>query len=193
MPRAVLAHCWTGAPDHAWYPHFKESLQGEGVDVSVPSLPDSDNPYPPAWLNAFSDAVGNFDSRTLLAGHSLGCATVLRYLERMPLTRKPAGVLLVAGFLQSLGIAEIDAFHRGGFNWEYLRQRKDRIVVLLGTADPYLAERLPDEIRMFTETLGADVWLCAGGGHFSHNSGCRELPQAIAAARYLLEMKNGTH
>lgn len=188
MPEVILAHCWTGAPEQAWYPAFREALEAEGWRVAIPRLPASETPDPDAWLRSYAVAVGRPSRHTFLVGHSLGCATVLRLLERLPAETAIGGVLLVAGFARPLGIAAIDAFHAGDFDWDHLRRRGDRTAVLLGTEDPYLRGRLKQESDHFGAVLRADVWWCAGGGHFSHASGCRELPQAVSLVRHLAEL-----
>lgn len=195
MPDAVLAHCWTGAPEQAWYPSFRDELMAGGWNVRVPPLPNTDLPTPAEWLGAFSDAVGVPNADTLLVGHSLGCATVLRYLESLPDDVRLGGIVLVAAFSRPLGVPAIDAFHAGGFDWPRLQARPEPKRVILGGEDPYLKHRLGDECVHFARQFGADVILLAGAGHFSPASGCVRLPDVALACKQLLKRMDfdGTH
>ena len=46
--RAVIAHCWQGAPGVGWYPRAAQALAEQGHEVRVPLLPDA--PCLEAWL-----------------------------------------------------------------------------------------------------------------------------------------------
>jgi hypothetical protein len=44
MKRAVILHCWGGKSDYAWYPWAKTELEKQGYQVTVPDMPNTDNP-----------------------------------------------------------------------------------------------------------------------------------------------------
>lgn len=187
MPDVVLAHCWTGGPEQGWYPSFRSALEADGWRVRIPALPDSDTPSPAAWLQAFAAAAVPAHRDLVLAGHSLGCATVLAHLQALPEAARIGGVVLVAGFSRPLGIAAIDPFHALPFDWKRLKARPEPKVVILGSEDPYLRARLAAEIEHFEQALGAIVTVVPGAGHFSPASGCLQLPQAVHAVRRCLQ------
>ena len=196
MTEIVLAHCWTGAPDQAWYPALRNDMEAAGWTVRIPALPDSDAPSADAWRATFAQSVGTPHENLVLVGHSLGCMSVLRYLESLPVSQRIAGVVLVAAFSRPLGIAAIDPFHSPNLDWAALKARPEPKAVILGADDPYLRERLAAETEHFTGQLGADVLILARGGHFSPASGCVALPQVQQFARQFIKMResaNGTY
>lgn len=186
--RAVVAHCWTGKPQSGWYPALKSDLAENGWSTRIPKLPETDTPHPAEWLSAFRKAVDEPDENTVLIGHSLGCATVLAYLQSLSIAAPLAGVVLVAPFSRLLNIAAIDAFHAGGFDWKKLRSRAEPKRVLMGAQDRYLADRLEEECLHFSRELGADVLLLGKGDHFSPASGRTRLPQATRLVLECLEV-----
>lgn len=195
MSRAVLAHCWTGHPQSGWYPSWQSKMAAHDVRTRIPELPQTDTPNAHEWLAAFTAAVSDPDEKTVLVGHSLGCATVLAYLETLPLDVRLAGVVLVAPFSRPLNIAVIDGFHEQGFDWQRLCARAEPKRVVFGARDAYLVDRLQEECRHFSAVWGADVLLLAQGDHFSPSSH-RCFPQAATLALECLDTsgaKHGTH
>ncbi|NTU99187.1 hydrolase, partial [Candidatus Falkowbacteria bacterium] len=84
MKRAIIVHCWEGYPEYCWYPWVKEQLEARGFQVEVPALPETDLPQLSGWLPALQQLIGQPDEELYLIGHSLGCATIMRYLESLP-------------------------------------------------------------------------------------------------------------
>lgn len=193
MHELVLAHCWQGDPQQAWYPWARAQLEQAGWRVQVPQLPRAAKPDPSDWLKMFSDKVHATHAGMVLAGHSLGCATVLHYIEQLPVAAPLAGVVLVAPFAQPLGIPEIDSFHARGFDWPRMRGLPAPRTVILGGRDPYLGNRIEAECRHFSEQFGADVVLLPEAGHFSHAAGCRALPEFVAAVQRLVAKEGVGH
>lgn len=185
--KAVLAHCWTGQPQSGWYSSWQSTLAAHGVRTAIPALPQTDTPDASEWLDAFAAAVDEADEKTVLVGHSLGCATVLAYLETLPVDLCLGGVVLVAPFSKPLNIAVIDAFHARGFDWHKLHARREPKRVIFGARDAYLVDRLQEECRHFSTAWGADVLLLAQGDHFAPSS-CRSLPHAAVLAMECLEV-----
>ncbi len=81
-----------------------------GFNVEVPPMPAPDAPRLDAWLPALNRTVGEPDEQTLLMGQSIGCATVLRYLEHIGDNRRAGGAVMVAGFADAMGNNEISSF-----------------------------------------------------------------------------------
>lgn len=67
-----------------------------GIKVVIPSMPDIDHPDFINWLPFFSEAVGEVGEDDILVGHSIGRATVLRFLESLNEGQKVGGVVMVA-------------------------------------------------------------------------------------------------
>lgn len=175
MPkRLFIIHGWEQSPDSNWLPWLKTKLEAEGFDVKVPAMPDSDHPRMGAWVDCLAAAVGTPDEDCCFVGHSLGCITILRYLEGLK-EGEVGGAVLVSGFPESLGIGEIDNFFETPVNWAAVSLRCRRFIAITSDNDPYVPLRQGEILR---DMLGARL-VVKHQGHFSN--GLAELPDAYDA------------
>src|SRR3989338_4451975 len=110
MKRAIIIHCWEGVPEYCWYPQTKKDLEGLGFQVEVPAMPDTDMPKFGPWMEKLRKAVGTPDEELYLIGHSLGCITIMKYLEGLPDGVRIGGAIFVGGYMRSLGYEETENF-----------------------------------------------------------------------------------
>ncbi|HRZ30226.1 MAG TPA: alpha/beta hydrolase [Candidatus Paceibacterota bacterium] len=96
MKRIIIVHGWGGSPNDNWLPWLKTKLEELGHKVVVPSMPDADNPVIEKWVGKLAEVVGMPDAETYLIGHSIGCQTILRYLETI--NTRIGGAIFVAGW-----------------------------------------------------------------------------------------------
>ncbi len=165
MKRAVIVHCWGGYPEYCWYPWVKEKLEEKGFEVLVPAFPDTDNPKFEAWFSKFKEIVKEPDENLYLIGHSLGCITILRYLESLEENQKIGGVVLVAGFSQDIGFPEIKSFLEKPVDYEKVKKSvKNGITAIFSDNDPYVDLKFAE---IFKEKLGAKTIIKNNAGHFS--------------------------
>ncbi len=59
-------------------------------------MPSPSAPKIEEWVNKLKELVPNPDNETVFIGHSIGCQTILRYLEQLNLKTKVRKVVLVA-------------------------------------------------------------------------------------------------
>src|SRR3972149_7057895 len=95
MKRVFIVHRWGGSPTADWYPWLKKELEKKGFVVFVPEMPTPDAPKIKSWVETLRKAVGSPDKDTYLVGHSIGCQTILRYLETLRLNERVGGVVFV--------------------------------------------------------------------------------------------------
>ena len=185
--RVFFIHGWGGGSEEGWRPWLKERLEAKGFTVINLSMPDTDYPRMNEWVATLSDAVGEPDENCYFVGHSLGCITILRYLESLPPTtmvrglpegKKVGGALLVAAFTQDLGINEIKNFFIKDINWEKIKKHCDNFTVLLSDNDHYVPITYGD---IFKEKLNAKILIKHDLGHFNGNDVARELPPVLKA------------
>lgn len=81
--KAILIHGWEGSPDKGWFPWLKQKLENESWEVKAPQMPNPSNPEMEKWLEHLDSEIPNFDESYYLIGHSLGCITILRFLEHL--------------------------------------------------------------------------------------------------------------
>lgn len=106
MKRIILIHGWSANSHANWLPWLKSELQKRGHEVVVPDMPDTDSPLPEKWVNYLAKIIGTPDQDTYLIGHSMGCQTILKYLETTP--TPIGGALFVAGWFYLENIEDED-------------------------------------------------------------------------------------
>jgi len=100
--RVFLVHGWGGTPESNWLPWLRGQLKQKGFEVHVPQLPNTEVPRIDSWVKTLADSVGQADGQTYFIGHSMGCQTIVRYLETLPDEIQVGGAVFVAGFLKRL-------------------------------------------------------------------------------------------
>lgn len=189
MKRAVIVHCWSGCPEYCWYPYTKLELAVHGFNVLVPAMPETDAPKLSLWLPELRRVVGTPDDKTFLIGHSIGCATIMRYIESLPEGESIGGAMLVAGFTDDLGFGELSNFFETPLDFEKIKKHCKKFVAIHSNDDPYVSLRHSDILK---EVLDAQTIIKLNAKHFSGaadgEESCTELPDVVDA---LLEMSAG--
>ena len=184
MKCAFLIHGWEGYPEEGWRPWLKKELEQRDFEVFVPAMPDTVNPKMEAWVNHLIKIVEAPDSDCYFVGNSLGCITILRYLETLKENQKISGVVLVAGFSDDLGYSELKSFFQTPINWEKIKAGCSKFVVIHSNDDHVVPVRYANILK---EKLNAEVILEQNKKHFSGDDGIMELPSALAAVIKLSE------
>lgn len=176
MKRAFLIHGWEGRPEGAWRPWLKRELEEKGFSVTVPEMPDTNHPKREAWVGHLARVVGMPDKDCYFVGHSLGCITILRYLEGLKEGQRVGGTVLVAGFTDNLGYKELAGFFSTGIDWKKINTVCKSFVAIHSDNDPYVPMKHGD---VFNKELGAEVVVEHNKKHFGEEDGIMELPSAL--------------
>lgn len=180
--RVFLIHGWEGSPDEGWRPWLQEQLEDRGFAVKIPAMPDTKHPTIEAWVPFLQQAVGIADDQTYFVCHSLGCITVIRYLESLASSQHVGGSVFIAGFGNDLNYegynGELASFFRTPINWEKVKRVGQKFVVIHSEDDPWVAV---DQAKNLAEKLGVEPLLVSGFKHFSGDDGVTELPLALEA------------
>lgn len=179
MNRCVIIHGWEGYPEEGWFPWLRAELATRGFEVAVPAMTNSDKPQMVKWVQDLAHTVGTADPATYLVGHSLGCITILRYLEGLGPKIKIGGVVLVAGFANRLKYDEISHFFAAPVAWPTILLHCRKFEAIFSTNDPYVPLENSDT---FSRQLNARITLLDNRGHFSGpGDNCTKLPEALQA------------
>ncbi len=127
---------------------------------------------------------GHHNENTYFVGHSIGCQTILRYLESLPADKKVGGVNFVAGWFTLMNL-ETDEEKEIAKPWletpidfEKVKQHTEKFFVVFSDDD----EVVPQENKkLFGEWLGAKIATEHAKGHFSGSDGVKELPVILEA------------
>ncbi len=171
MKRVFIIHGWGGTTQSNWIPWLSSQLANKGFQVYVLEMPDTDNPKMDQWVSTLAKEVGKPDTNTYLVGHSMGCQTILRYLESLKSGKNVGGVLLVAGFLT---IKDEMMVGEGGdvlrpwvekkIDLDKVKAHCAKITAIQSTNDPYIPI---EDAKVFEKQLGARVQIIPNAGHFT--------------------------
>jgi len=181
MKRAIIVHCWEGYPEYCWYPWVKKELEAKGFQVGVPALPNTEKPKLDEWLPMLKEVIGQADEDLYLIGHSLGCITIMRYLESLEEKQKIGGAVFVAGFTENVGYDEIKTFFETPVDLDRIKSKAENgFVAIHSDDDPYVDLKYAD---LFKEKLGAEIIIKHNAKHFSGaiegEESCLELPDVV--------------
>lgn len=189
MKRVFIVHGWGGHPKEGWFPWLKKKLEEKGFKVFVPAMPDSEEPKIETWVPFLSQLVGSPDLDTFFVGHSIGCQTIIRYLETLPEGVKIGGAVFVAGWY-NLRNLETKKEKRIAGPWvntprndEKIKKAVNKAVAIFSDNDTFV---LPENQESWREKVGAKIIVEHNKGHFSGSDGVRSLPSALEA---VLKMK----
>jgi uncharacterized protein len=191
--RVFIIHGWEGKPDgNDWLPWLKKELEDKNFEVVVPAMPNTDEPKINVWVPFLSDLVGKPDKNTYLVGHSMGCQTILRYLETLE-GKKVGGAVFVAGFFNLINLSgdkerEIaKPWLEIKINLEKVIGASDKFIAIFSDNDPYVP--IGDR-EIFERQLGAEIIIERDKSHFDEGSGVLELPVALESVIKMSKDKN---
>ena len=183
MKRVFIVHGWGGSPESNWIPWLIGRLRDSGFEAHALHMPNAIDPKMGEWVAFLSNTVKNPDINTYLVGHSLGCQTILRYLESLGEGKIIGGVLLVAGFFtikKEVMFGDtarvLEPWVNSKIDLAAARSHAKRFVLILSDNDPYIP--LGDS-EIFEKGLGSKIIIMRGAGHLSASEGYRELHTAL--------------
>ncbi|MEW6748439.1 MAG: alpha/beta fold hydrolase [Candidatus Micrarchaeota archaeon] len=176
--KVFLFHCWGGDGRSCWSGWLQDELRVSGLEVLSPDFPETQNPELSDWLATVRKHVPKFEARAgwVFAGHSLGCPTILRLLESFGSDEQAELVILVAGFAKDLGIPQIRNFVEKDFDWEKIRSKAKRFVVINSDNDPYIQL---EEGERLAKLLNTELITEHGAGHINEGSGFTRYPRVL--------------
>ncbi|TSC96126.1 MAG: hypothetical protein Athens071426_661 [Parcubacteria group bacterium Athens0714_26] len=186
MKRVFIIHGWGGYPKEGWFPWLKKELQKKDFKVFVPQMPNAEYPKITAWVKKLKQEVGKVDKDTYFVGHSIGCQTILRYLEFLKTGEKIGGVVFVAGWV-NLNIKAIEEEQEGSskivmpwikssIKWGEVKKRINKIIMIFSTNDPVVPL---GDVKVFKKKLKPKIIICKNKGHFIGSDGVVKLPVVL--------------
>ena len=166
--QAYIVHGYDASPQSHWFAQLKEKLEANGVKTEILSLPEPAAPKLDEWLAVLKERV-ILGEQTYLVGHSLGCPTILNFLQKYGTNDGVAGVTLVSGLAKPLrGFEILDEFTSGGFDFALIKSRALNRAVI-AAKDDYV---VPFEFsRELADQLDAKFYPVQKGGHFLDRDG----------------------
>ena len=182
--RVFVIHGWEGYPEEGWRPWLRKKLEKRGYTVFIPAMPNTKHPKMNEWLRHLKKIVGTPDENCYFVGHSLGCITILRYLETLKKGQKIGGAIFFAGFVSNLGFDVIGSFFKKPINWKKIKSHCKKFIAVHSDNDPYVSLHYG---KIFKKKLDAKVIIKHNMKHFSGDDGIFVLPIALESVIKLSE------
>ena len=187
MRKIIIVHGWAHGPHKDWLPWLRVKLEKKGYEVLVPDMPDPNLPIIEKWVGHLSDMMGTAgpDKDTYFIGHSVGCQTILRYLDvhHFGPLETVGGAVFVAGWfnLENLEDEETKTIAKPWLeipiNSAKIRTMLPKSTLIISDNDPYGA--FEENKQKFSE-IGSKIVVLHDAGHITFRDGFMELPQALS-------------
>ncbi|MDP0499194.1 MAG: alpha/beta hydrolase [Verrucomicrobiota bacterium JB022] len=167
-------------PRSHWFPWLRRRLAADGLQAQVVALPAPTNPQPAPWQQALARAVGQPGPTTSIVAHSLGCLTLLHYLQSRPAV-KVGAVVLVAGFYEVLDrYPNLQPFFEPALDFGQLRGQAQAYRVIASRDDTHVPL---ERTQALAQALHAPLKETNRCGHFLAEDGVSRLPLALDLLR----------
>ncbi|MFH1978265.1 MAG: alpha/beta fold hydrolase [Candidatus Aenigmatarchaeota archaeon] len=184
MTRVFIIHGWGGHPEKEWFFWLKQKLEPKGIEVHVLKMPNTDEPTIEEWVSFLREQVGEPDKNTYFVGHSIGCQTIIRYLEALPEDAKVGGAVFVSGWFtlkpiikEEEGAEEIaEPWIKTPISWNKVRIHTKNFTAFFSDNDYYVPV---ENSEIFKENLGAKIIVEKNKGHFSEEDGIKQVPYVL--------------
>ena len=164
-----IIHGVYSKPEENWFPWLKDELEKKGCEVFVPKFPTPIGQSLENWMNVIRKYEDRINNETVMAGHSLGAAFILNYLEQTD--REIRAAILVSGFHVQIR-SDYDKINRTfvdkKFNWERIAENCENFFVVGSDNDEYIPESVT---RQLAFNLDAELHLIRNGGHLNSGAG----------------------
>lgn len=186
MKRIFIVHGYTGYPEKGWFPWLKAELEKLGLEVSVPAMPNTNDPKFEEWLPHLQKTISSPDEDTYLVGHSLGCPTILRYLESLSDDQVIGGALLVAGFAEPLPhLSKLNSFTEGIWNDEKVKNHAKKIAIINSDNDQAVPYFNGEHVR---DRFNAELITVHNMGHINEKAGIKEVPFVLDKLKEIMSL-----
>lgn len=165
MKQALILHGTDASPEANWFRWLESILKTVGYKVWLPQLPNSSTPNVKTYNNfLLSNGDFEFDTETIIIGHSSGAVEILSLLQQLPDDVSIGDVYLVSAFKDNLDWNALDGIFTEPFNYALIKEKARSITLIHSDNDPYVPQEHP---RYLAKQLGARLLVLGGQGHFN--------------------------
>ena len=107
--KVYLIHGWgKSSVSTPWFEPLTEGLVKKGFEVKAFDMPGTEEPKIEEWVEYLRENISDVDENTYLVGHSIGCQTIMRFLEKLHKHKKVAGCAFVSPWLDLINLDQED-------------------------------------------------------------------------------------
>lgn len=168
MKNALILHGTSGYPQENWFDWLRQELESRQWKVWVPQLPRAEKPSIKRY-NEFllSEEDWEFNSETVIIGHSSGAVAILGLLQDLPEDIKIDRCYLVGVFKDDLGWDKLDELFETPFDFEKIKNKSNKFTFIHSDDDPYCPL---EHAEYLSEKLNGELIVKPGQKHFSTGS-----------------------
>lgn len=168
--KVIMVHGWGGNNKDGWFKPLREKLEEQDFEVIAPPMPDTLHPKIETWAGKLKEVSGEINNNTYLIGHSIGCQTIMRFLEGLEEKIKVGGAIFVAGWFNLTDKTWDDKYTREianpwiktSIDFKKVLKHLKKTLAIFSTDDPYVP--LSDS-ESFKKNLNAEVIIIKDRGH----------------------------
>ncbi len=191
MNKIYIIHCWDGTKEDGWYPWLDKELSNKNNKVYRLNMPNTANPKIEEWVSFLDKQIETLDDKTFFIGHSIGCQTILRYLQTKDIC-KVGGILFVAPWLDLLdyAIEDEDSYNTAKpwltipIDFEKIKKFTNNISCIFSDNDYFVSL---DQKDKFEELLNAKTIIVNNKGHISQDDNVYELKEILEECKKMLK------
>lgn len=168
MKKVYMIHGWGESSEDSWFPWLKKELEKKKIKVRIFDMPESENPKIETWVKHLEENVKDVDENTYFIGHSIGCQTIMRFLEKMHKHKKIGGCIFVSGWFNLINLEpeEMKIAHpwlTSPVEFSRIIDHCNNFLAIFSRDDPYVPL---EDSEIFREKLGARIFIEKNKGHF---------------------------
>ncbi len=166
MKQIILVHRWDGSPEADWYPWLQQELAKRQITLKILKMPNPSVPEIKAWVKTLEREVKTLNTKTYFIGHSIGCQTILRFLEKK--NKEIGGAVFVAGwFTLNLETEEEKQIAKPWLETliDFKKVKIKKCIAIFSEDDPFVPQEANSQ--RFKEELNAKIIIEKGKGHYN--------------------------
>ena len=189
--KIYIVHCWDGTKEDGWYPWLDKELSNDDNMVYRFNMPNTNIPKIDEWVSFLDKQVDELDENTYFIGHSIGCQTIMRYLQTKDIC-KIGGILFVAPWLDLLyyAISDEESYNTAkpwlteNIDFEKIKKFTNNINCIFSDDDYFVSLEQKDK---FEKLLNANTVVVSGKGHISQEDNVYELKEILDECKKMIK------
>jgi hypothetical protein len=177
--KVYLIHGWgKSSSTLPWFKPLAEKLLEKGFEVEAFDMPNTDEPKIEEWVNYLKSNISDVSENTYFVGHSIGCQTIMRFLEKLHRHKKIAGCAFVAPWIDLIGLGpdELEIAHpwlNSKIDFNRIKDHTNNFLAIFSDNDSFVHL---DESDKFKKNLWAKIIIKKKQDHFED---VEEIPEVL--------------
>lgn len=181
-----IFHGTGGSPEENWFPWLKREVESKAIKVTIPQFPTPEEQSLEKWLKILHDYQDQITPDSILIGHSLGGAFLLRLLEKLEHKIKAAIFVATPIGVEPIKNYDADKLFLDGFtfNWPKIKDQTGTFIIYHSDNDPYVSLGNGQKLA---KNLGINLTFIPNAGHFNKNAGYTAFPELLKQVEEILK------